>query len=419
MLFIGLQIFLFLIIIRPQDFVSEMLGMPIIFVVMSALLAAWLMTNHDKRLLRTPQDRYYSLFFVMIVVSSLSVGWFGYTVQLLEETLKVALVYWFIVTIVNSEKRLITTIWSVVVLMTFVAAMGILQHFGYDITGAGMWWAADKQVWQIRGIGLFDNPNDLAYSVVLVIPFSIGLFLRSSNPITKTFILTIIANAAFCIYLTNSRGGYLAAIVCLITWLYFWVNSRDLRRVTFFLGIICVVIAFCIQTKGYREDKSSMGRVEAWAAGMDMLKEHPLIGVGKGQFLEYHNRDSHSSYVRAGAELGVVGLFAFIGILYSSFRSLQSEILPDPGSDMKIYRVGLVSYLSSYAVGSIFSTRTYDIIFMIIIALVGVLNRISMDKPETEGSHVIALQEKILNQKVIGLTLLTIVIWKVFLIQAW
>jgi putative inorganic carbon (hco3(-)) transporter len=424
MLFKGLLLYLFIVIIRPQDFMDAVKDMPIVFGVMMVLLTAWLLSNEDKKLIRNVQDKYYIIFFTMIVISTLSVGWLGYTFTILEETLKVALIYWFIISIVSSEQRFKTTIWAMIVLMTLVAGMGILQHFGYDITGVGMLWAEDKKLWQIRGAGLFNNPNDLAYSVSLVLPFALGFFLSTSDPLVKFTTLSMLIISGFCIYLTHSRGGYLAATMCIATWFYYWISRKDMRRLVLFAGIIVVIAAFSIQTKDYREDKSSMGRVEAWAAGMEMLQQHPFIGIGKGQFIEHHERDSHNSYVRAGAELGVIGLFAFIGILFSSFRSLQSEILPDPGSDMKIYRVGLISYLSSYAVGSIFSTRTYDIIFMIIIALAGVVSRISMDrisldKPETEVSQVAESRDKILNQKVIGLTLLTIIIWKIFLIQTW
>ncbi len=419
MLFPGLLIFLFLIIIRPQDFMPFLYGVPIVFVVMGVLLTAWILSPVEKRLIRTAQDRYYALFFTIIVISSLNAGWLGYTKEVAIETSKIALIYWFCVTIVNDEHRLKIATWTTVTLMTAVAAMGVLQSFGYDITGQGMYWAADKKVWQVKGAGLFDNPNDLAYSIVLVVPFTLGLACSKRNLFTRAWAIAMCMTAVYCIYLTRSRGGYLAVTMGVVIWFYFWISNQNLRRIAVFAGLIGIFIAFSIQTRNYRDDKSSMGRVEAWAAGMKMLGEHPIIGVGKGQFLEHNSLDSHNSYVRAGSELGIVGLFAFLGILFSTFRSLYPATLEGIGPDWKIYRVGFLAYLGSYSVASIFSTRTYDIIFMIAIALTGVMARLTLDNRIAAEVQANPVTEKLINNKVIGLTILTLIIWKLFLIQVW
>lgn len=404
-----------------------MYGAPIVFIVMGCLLACWFISDTEKKLFRTPIDKYFALFFVMFVISTRNAGWLYYTLEMVTETFKIALIYWFIITIVNSEERLKVATWTIVLLMSVVGLMGVLQTYGYDITGAGMYWASDKQVWQIKGVGLFDNPNDMAYSVVLIVPFVIGLFLVSSNLLVKLSAVVIFFIATYCIFLTNSRGGYLALCMSCVTWVYFWISSRNLRRMAFVLGLIGVIAAFSFQTSNYREDKSSMGRVEAWAEGMDMLIEHPLIGVGKGQFREHHKLDSHSSYVRAGAELGIIGLYAFIGILYSSILILMSgdkEVLLSEdhqasGKNWKLYRIGFISYICSYCVASIFSSRSYDIVFMIIIALTSVLCRLTVDLQAKKKLSDIAVNKGIWNKKVMMLTLFTLIIWKIFLIQVW
>ena len=162
-----------------------------------------------------------------------------------------------------------------------------------------------------------------------------------------------------------------------------------------------------------------MGRIEAWAAGMDMLKAHPVIGMGKEQFIENYERDSHSSYVRAGAELGFVGLFAFIGIIFSSYRTLSPQSRSCLGDNYRIYKSGFTAYLSSYAVGSIFSTRTYDMIFMIVIALIGVIDRLSIDGLDASSLEGSSVQSEMCAKKVFALTVGTLVVWKIFLIQVW
>lgn len=419
MLFPGLILFMILIIIRPQDFVPAFMGIPVVFGVMSLLAVAWLISPLKKKLLCTNQDRYYALFLAICVLSTVSVNWMQYTVEVAVDTLKLTVIYFIIVTVVMSEFRFKFFTWTILTLITFVACMGILQYNGSDITGAGLIWSSEKNAWQIRGVGVFDNPNDLAYSVVIVVPFALGFLLQSRDIFLKLVALFMLVTAATCIYLTESRGGYLALIVGIITWGYFWVTNCTMRRAALLAGVIVIILAFSIQTQNYNMDKSSMGRIDAWAQGMHMLVTHPLLGVGKGQFIENHERDSHSTYVRAGAELGLVGLFAFIGILYSAFRSLYYSTAQYSAGSWKIYRVGFISYLSSYSVGSIFSTRTYDMIFLVVMALIAVMTRLSVITLQPADVHVAITQEKLCNRNVFGLTLLTIVIWKLFLIQVW
>lgn len=415
MLFSGLILFIFLIIIRPQDYVLFVRGLPLVFVVMGTVLAAWFLSPVDKRVLRTAQDKYMLLMFVMMVVSTVQVGWIQYLIGTFVETLKMALIYLFITTIVDTEERFRSISWIIMILMTLVAAMGVLQFYGYDIVGNGMYWASDKQAWQIRGAGNFDNPNDLAYSVVLVVPFALGAFLRGDF-IQKACSGVMLLVSTYCIYLTNSRGGQLALVFSLMVFLVFWVNSPKIKKLAVIVGVVVVLIAFSIETGDYRDDESSMGRVEAWVKGMNLLQQHPLLGVGKDQFREYHKRDTHNSYVRAGAELGLPGLFAFLGVILFSMRNFLLLLKSDEYSQNRHYIVGLFSFLGGYAVASIFSTRTYDIIFLTVVALSSALCRIAAKESQFEdGSFTV----KMLNRSTVGLTIGVLLTWKFFLMQVW
>ena len=303
-MFIGLLIFISLIIIRPQDFVPGLKGSRLVLLVMGTLMVTWFFSSLDKRVIRTSQDRYVVMFQGTIVLSTLTLFWVPWMIEVTVETAKLLLIYTFLVSIIDSEDRFRKVTWTLVILMAVVATMGILQYFGMDITGAKMIYAADKGVWQIRGIGNFDNPNDLAYSVVFIVPFALGYLISARNNLYRIGAMLLLYLAIYCIYLTRSRGGLVALGSCLISWGYFWITSEKLKRYVRIAAVLGILGVFAIQSGGYRDDASAMGRIEAWSAGWSMLKSHPIIGVGKDQFTEFHARDSHNSYVRAGAELG-------------------------------------------------------------------------------------------------------------------
>ena len=417
MLFFGLLIFLFLIIIRPQDFVPMFHGKPLVFILMGVLLIGWVLSPIKKKLFHNIQDKFVILFLVSIVISTVAVHWVTYSVNEIIETLKLALIYFFIVSIINNDKKMKITTWVMISLMSVIALMGILKIYGYNVPGIETAWANDKQVWQIVGIGIFDNPNDLAYSIVLVVPFALGLLIKSKNVIAKTSAMFLLVNAVWCIYLTRSRGGMLALVTSILIWLYCWISNVQLKRIFILFGIVAISAAVLMQAQGYQGDASSIGRIDAWSKGMSMVKEHPIIGVGKDRFLEYHEIDSHSSYVRAAAELGMLGLYAWIGIVYFNFKFLQRLAGNRDETKWKLYSVSYITYIGSYACASIFSTRTYDIVFLVVVAIISSLERITYVPDNTKAVIVNKGERVFFSGPVVLITLAVIIIFKLFLIQ--
>ncbi len=424
MIFLSLLVFLFLIIIRPQDFVPLMAGLPLVSLVMLVLAAVYFFSSVPKKFLKTPADRFVTLFFVMMVVSTVSVHWLSYTLETIVETLKVAMAYYLVVNLVNDEKKARQMTCAIVGFLTIIAGMGILQYYGYDITGMGMLWSSDKGIWQIRGAGIFHNPNDLAYSVVPVVPFALGFFFHYRSFMIKAVSTIVLAVAVYCTFLTGSRGGLLCLIVAGLCWSYFWANSRLMKRMIAVTAIIAILVSVGMVAGDYRRDESSMERIEAWAAGMDMLKSHPLIGVGKGQFGEYHYRDSHSSFMRCAAETGMVGLYAWLGMIYCSMVSLLALRRMRGSRRWKPYIVGYAVFMPVYLFASIFSSRTYDTIFFLAVAMISAFQRFL---PLTAAEHEDSVRSffarsrriRFFEKNIAILTVGVLVVLKLFLIQVW
>jgi len=188
------------------------------------------------------------------------------------------------------------------------------------------------------------------------------------------------------------------------------------------LAITAVIAIAVTQGTGYRDDESAMGRIEAWGEGWQLLKSNPIIGVGKGQFKEYHKKDTHSSYVRAGSELGLLGLYAFIGMIYSVGLTILNVQKPSVDDKWRPYYAGFGAFFVSFATASAFSTRTYDLIFLISVALVGTLGRFALgntDEVSAEGLLFPAQTAQLWNKTVFGITIAVVISWYLFLRQVW
>jgi O-antigen ligase len=417
MLYQLLNIYLAVTILRPQDFLGPLKGTPLVFIIMSVLGCMWFLSNIDKKI-KTNIDKIILSFFAVIILSGVFTLYPSYAVNNAVDVIKIALIYICIVTIIDTEEKFAKSLWLFTVLISLVALMAVLQPHGYDVTGAGMYWASDKEVWQIRGVGIFDNPNDLAYSILPSAAVSLACLLFDKRIPVKLFSSGILLILSYCLYLTYSRGGFLAYITLCVIILNYAISNVTFKKIVLLVSACCLVVVFATKTKDYRSDESAMGRVEAWSAGMSMFTHNPLFGVGKGNFNENHKRDSHNSFVRAGSELGFVGLYAFIGILFWGLRSLRLIINGTGLEQYKMYAVALLAYLCAFMVGSVFSTRTYDILLVIAAAFISVLVRLVLSKNKTSLNETFGI-EKLWNKKIFIFTVSTVVIWKIFLIQTW
>jgi O-antigen ligase len=74
-------------------------------------------------------------------------------------------------------------------------------------------------------------------------------------------------------------------------------------------------------------------RLKLWRAGLRMIADHPVTGVGVGRFkmyaLSYGADDdpelvhiAHNTYISIGAEMGVPGLVLYLGLFGATLRSL-------------------------------------------------------------------------------------------------
>ena len=422
MLFYGLLLLFFLQIVRPQDFVPGLEGVRFVLYLMTILLIALLFSPVKKKLIRSPQDKFVGMFFVAIILSTLSLFYISNVIDTFIYVLKIGSIYYFTAIVVDSEVKLERAVWTMIVLMAIIGFLGVLRYHGFNIPGYYMLWAEDRQAWRLMGVGMLSSANDIAYSMVLIVPFALGLLIQAKSFAGRIGGIILLIISLYTIYLTRSRGGQVALTVGLFAWAYFWIRSRKRRKLIIIIAALGLLAVISAKTTGYREDESAMGRVEAWSAGWEMLKNHPIVGVGREQFIEYHERDSHNSYVRAGAELGLIGLYAFVGMIYSVGLVILRIMNSPENERWRPYFAGFGGFFVSYILASGFSTRTYDNVFLMCVALVGVLGRFSLiNSGEVSAEGVLFPNEtaRLWNKNVFGLTIAILIAWYLFLRQAY
>ena len=83
------------------------------------------------------------------------------------------------------------------------------------------------------------------------------------------------------------------------------------------------------------EETSNKGRLEIWNATLNSFVKHPFLGVGIGNYpvvigepLESGRRgaSAHNLYFDIAAEMGILGLIAFLLILWEIFKKARAQI---------------------------------------------------------------------------------------------
>ncbi len=196
---------------------------------------------------------------------------------------------------------------------------------------------------EVKGTAFFSDNND--FSLAMNIFLGISFFRFVENPKKNMGVLAIIALFLCGILVSFSRGGFVGLCVMGV-----FILAKARRKM---LGVLLVIamILFVSQIApskywdrmrtitDVQDDRgTARGRIYYWQRAWEMFLDHPLVGVGPGNFnwniSEYEpeeglrgktrgGRASHSLYFTLIPELGLVGCFLFGMMLFVNYRTLR------------------------------------------------------------------------------------------------
>jgi len=159
-------------------------------------------------------------------------------------------------------------------------------------------------------------------------------------------------------------------------------------------------------------DPSALGRLQAWQAGIRMMKAHPFFGVGPLNFLSqfqkyfpgYHARVAHNAFVALAAESGIPStlLFAsFIGAAIFEMWRMRRKLRQYPHlSDLSAYCLILQVVLSVYVIPNLFINRqNLDLMYHLVGLSVAVTAlaklRMAEQEPPSEPAPLLLVEEPV------------------------
>ena len=392
----GLMTFTWLAYNRTQDLTWGFArSLPISQFVTLAMLAGWVMWEFRPILGRDPRLR-------AMVALVLLIG-----VSMLASSLRVELV-------LDRYLELVKVILVALLTAALLINRQRLRQFGVVVSLALGFYGVKSGLFFLVGGGTLNGPggmlldnNDFALANTMNLPF---LWYVSYDVADLRYgrALKVLMRVAFfftilTIMSTGSRGGFLAMSVTLLI-----MAMKTRFKVPALVGIFLVgLLALLLAPPEYierlrsigraSEDASAQARFISWQVAANMIKAHPVLGIGfQNMLFEFpryltgvyipegtkviENHVAHNSYLQIWAESGTLAYLVFMFMLVSTITRMRRVTKAVKGTDEEwasCYSRAIEVTFYGYMIGATFLNRAhFDLVYQLIavgVALPGIV----------------------------------------------
>jgi O-antigen ligase len=247
----------------------------------------------------------------------------------------------------------------------------VVEALSQELFGTGIFRGYRWIVYQ-RMTGPYENPIDLATYLMVAIPLLLGLAAVQPRRPARAVLWTLIAILLACFGRTLAFGAWLSflAAFALLVW-----RRTPLRRQAALTVLAALLAAgFFVARRGeWRivslSDVGTQDRIYMWQTALRMIHDRPMLGHGINTFManyldywvggERMPRYAHNCYLQMAAETGLVGLAAFLWLLWRVFARMWRALRAAGGSRERALLAGLAAGLLAFVIQSAYDTNFY------------------------------------------------------------
>jgi O-antigen ligase len=254
---------------------------------------------------------------------------------------KMVVGYFVLLAVVRTRRQLHWVSWAFLLSVGYQALWSYRGfHTGEDVAFAqGIY----------RAIGMtdsFGDANTLAGLLIAGLPFAFVFALHGRRPGLRLLAAAIGMLLMITVPLTGSRAGFIGLAGVLVI-----LPFASQRRVVSAGGIVAIATVMWLVTPAqqqermrsiltYSKEETYVERTGGWQIGRQMFLDHPLFGVGAGNFgLARHELygaswlNAHSVYYQVLGETGAIGgvtFGCFIVILLTTQAAIRRRLRDAP-----------------------------------------------------------------------------------------
>lgn len=374
--FVGVLLLMTLHFVQPGELIPALsaLRLELVYGILMLIVLARKKASEIKVLLKTdPIVRATILLEAVIILTIPFAIWPGGAFQAALDVVKMIVLQMLMTFFIDSQDRLRYILWLLVSFMMWFAGSSFtayVQGQYYEVNG----------VQRAEGVNsMVGGPNQLAGLLLALLPFLIALMLCTKSIVLK---LLLVAGGMLTLFVLLLTGARIALIALALMALFYILRSK--RKVLNFAVATVLALALWfslpkqyqdryLTVKHYAEggnlDDSNKLRLQIWDAGWRMFLDHPILGVGAGQFPtaygtvyagKFHTAwmNPHNLLLQVTCELGLVGLFVFGNFLLQVWKGIREVLRRKdyPGLEVSLHfavacnfmliGVGLISSVS-------------------------------------------------------------------------
>ncbi len=368
--FFWLSAFYIVYCARPEDWIPGLMYIPLakisgIFALLGLLMSA----GKTKRGFRDlPREAFYFLAIICLLFVSalLSPVWRGGAFMKTLDFCKAFIAWVLTFLLVTSFTRLRRIIFIQSASVAVITVVSLVKGRSHP---------------RLEGVigGIYSNPNDLGFAIVLSLPFCFA-FLLSTRSIPRK-LAWVGSMLAMCtaLFMTASRSAFIELMVtgAVCLWL-FGIKGKRIHLVAL-AAVVALVVGvaaggrlkdrfFAISASNIQNDvdESAYGSFEQRRALMILSAETILRypqGIGLGNFTVYSGmwREVHVSYLQIGAEGGIAALVFYLLFFSRGFSNLRRvRRMPIHDAETDLFSGALFASLIGFLVGALFAPEAYQ-----------------------------------------------------------
>lgn len=326
-------------------------------------------------------------------------------------------IYWLVSCTVHGEARVRQFSALMILSACLASVIGIIQVLAPRSFHT---WATEASA-----VSTLVNTNHAAAYLLTVIPLAISSALVNTGRLARVCFWACALVATLGVIATQSRGAWvgLAAAMVLMTALLRWCSSPGMETVNWArLGLIAWLGLLLVLAAGelllHRRGDSILPRVasifdpyhptnrfrfEWWTEAVQMIKDHPLLGVGIGNYamarFPYSRyvdprpasfllvEHPHNEYLFAAAEMGLIGFLVWLWVLVSAGRLAWKDLSGARTTSTYVMTVGCAGALAGALVHSLWFYPWHSVSSALNLwVIMGFLEVLHRDQGEPVGS---------------------------------
>lgn len=326
----------------------------------------------------------------------------------------------------------LTSLSSLAIALTYMLAFAILLRSRRDFDR--MMYTLAFVAFAVGAIGIFTsvgraegasgNANFFAMIEIFALPLVLALATEARWRVVRVGLYAVVFVIVLSVFTSLSRGGLLTllsvGVATLILPARTFLQSRAHKAFVLALIAVGAFVAFRATSESLaprleaifaQEDRTGSGRLNAWRGAWTSIEERPILGLGFGSFLPSANElmlrtpgvdlqnqglrprglYAHSAYIGSAAELGILGLILFVGILISTARALRRTAARARAAGatyaMRIANASLIS-LVSWSIASLFASSETSRPLWILIGISLALPKLIAESEKSRSTDV-------------------------------